>query len=171
LIGGTVPLVVPLPDTGLLVPLAVPMLLSAVAGGGLLAMVLFGMPEPSRAAHPRMGDVLRDVPATIRRGVGLGFRDGVLTRLLLAAGSLGVALNSSEMLTPGRLAQLTGDSTTAATAYAVVTGIGFGATALGSLLSPIVARWVGGATKAATSARTATVGAVVSAACLAGLAA
>lgn len=156
---------VPLPGHGVLVPLSVPMLFAAAAAGLQLVVVLTGMPEPPRERHPRFGEVVRGVPATIGRGIRLGVRDGMLARVMLSGAALGFALNAIEMLTPGRLAQLTGDAATGSTAYAVVAAIGFGTVALGSALSPWLARRMGG------PARTAAVGLTVAAMSLGGLAA
>ncbi|MGH3716367.1 MAG: MFS transporter [Micromonosporaceae bacterium] len=162
--GGVLPLLVP-KGHGVLVPLSVPMLLAAVAAGLQLAVVLARMPEPPRAHRPGFGEVLRGVPATIGRGLRLGVRDHMLARVMLSGAALGFSLNAIEMLTPGRLAQLTGDAAAGSTAYAVVAAIGFGAVAVGSALGGVVARLIGG------PARTAALGLAVAAVSLGGLAA
>ncbi|MGH3739666.1 MAG: MFS transporter, partial [Micromonosporaceae bacterium] len=143
IVGGALPLLVPLPERGVIVPLSVPILLAVVAAVALLVVVVVGLPEPERAASPPLGEVLRGVPATIRRGIALGVRDRLLARVLLTAGALGFALNAIELLTPGRLAQLTGDPATASTAYALVAAVGFGAVAAGAAVSPLLARALG----------------------------
>ncbi|MQA26604.1 MAG: MFS transporter, partial [Micromonosporaceae bacterium] len=175
LVGGGLPLVIALwgllPDRGVLVPLSAPMLLAALAGAGQLAVALLGMPEPERAGErPRFGEVLRDVPATVGRGARLGFRDGLLARVLLTAAALGIALNAIELLTPGRLADLTGNPAAASTWYAIVAAIGFAAVSVGSALGPWVARLLGGG-ETTDAGRTAATGAVVAAVSLGGLAA
>ncbi len=146
LTGGSLPLLLPRlgawPQDAILIPMSTPMLLAALAYVALLAATMIGMPEPHRASDPvpAVREVMRDVPAAVVRGVVLGVRDGLLTRVLLTALGLGVALNAIEMLTPGRLADLTGDPETAGTAYGVVAAVGFAAVAVGSALSPVTAR-------------------------------
>jgi MFS family permease len=173
LLGGTLPLVVAplLPSSGPLVPLSAPMLLATLPAAALLLVALLGMPEPPRPARTRVGEVLRGVPDTIRRGIRLGVRDRLLSRVLAISVLIGFALYSIEMLTPGRLAHLTGDPATGSTAYSVVAAIGFGAVSVGSTIGPRLARRLGGAPEVGTAARTAIVGAVLAAASLAGLAA
>jgi MFS family permease len=179
LAGGLIPLVVH-GDA-----LAVPVWVAAGAAAVLLAAVLVLMREPSpgpaavgragtvpdgraesvpvrrsgrRAA--RFGEVLRGVPVTIAGGVRLGLADRGLGRLLLVAVGAGVMLNTIELLTPGRLAVLTGSPETGSTAYAFVTAAGFAANAAGSSLAPAVARWAGGSVRAAVLASIVTAGAV-----------
>ncbi|MCG5214301.1 MFS transporter [Streptosporangium sp. KLBMP 9127] len=148
LAGGFVPLVVP---EGPITPLAVPVLAGAAASGLLLVAALVAMPEPARP-RTTLGAVLRDVPVTIRAGLRLGLRDRGLSRLLLVALTVGVVLGAIELLTPGRLAELTGRPETGGTAYAVVAALGFGAHALGSSLVPALARLAGSSVRAAIAA-------------------
>lgn len=157
LVGGFVPLVVP---ERIIMPLAVPTLMGSAAAAVLLVVVLFAMPEPP---HPkaRLGGVLRAVPATIGSGLALAARDGVLRRLMLAGVAFGAALVAVELLTPGRLAELTGAAESGATVYAVVAAVGFA----GSAIAPWVAR------VARTSPGGAAAGTVLSALSLAALAA
>ncbi|MEO3810850.1 MFS transporter [Sphaerisporangium sp. B11E5] len=135
LAGGFLPLAVP---GGLIVPV----LGGAVAALVLLAVVLAVLREPPRP-RPALRAVLRDVPATVGGGVGLAVRDGGLRRLLAIVFLAGVGLAVIELFTPGRLAALTGDAESGSSVYAVVAAAGFGASALGSWLSPWVARVLG----------------------------
>lgn len=161
LVGGFVPLVVP---ERIIMPLAVPTLMGSAAAVVLLVVVLFAMPEPP---HPKasLGEVLRGVPATIGSGLALAARDGVLRRLMLAGVAFGAALIAVELLTPGRLAELTGAAESGATVYAVVAAVGFAGSALGSAIAPWAAR------VARTSPGGAAAGTVLSALSLAALAA
>ncbi|GIH44274.1 hypothetical protein Mco01_72740 [Microbispora corallina] len=159
-IGGLLPLAVP--GAGLVAPVWA----AAAAAAVLLAAVLVLMREPrgrtrgaeperaatSAAAGTRLRAVLRGVPATIAGGVRLGLVDRGLGRLLLVAAGVGVMLNAIELLTPGRLAGLTGGAETGSAAYALVTAAGFAADALGSSLAPAAARLAGGSARAAVLA-------------------
>ncbi|GII79339.1 hypothetical protein Sru01_43210 [Sphaerisporangium rufum] len=157
LIGGCLPLLLP---GGLVAP----MIAAAVAAGVLFAVVLVALPEPPRP-RPTLGGVLRDVPPTIGAGLRLAVRDRGLNRLLLVAFAAGVALSSIELLTPGRLAQLTGRLESGSSAYALVIAAGFAASGAGSWAAPRAARLLGGPVRAAVT------GGVAAAAALAGLAA
>ncbi|MFD0558716.1 MFS transporter [Stackebrandtia endophytica] len=143
LVGGSMPFI--LPTIGPLEPLATPMALSALLYLGLLASVLTGMTEPARRGPtPTVGALMRDVPATIGAGVKLGFGRRALAQLLMTFAVLGFALNAVELLTPGWLEVLVGDAESAAAVYGMVTALGFVASAVGSLLTPLVARMFGG---------------------------
>ncbi|MEU6431453.1 MFS transporter [Microbispora sp. NPDC046973] len=147
-------------------PLAAPVWAGAGAALVLLVAVLLLMREPSRTGREparaaiRLAEVVRDVPVTIVAGIRLGLADRALGRLLLLAAGAGVMLNSIEMLTPGRLAALTGESETGGAAYAFVTFAGFAANALGSSLAPPAARLARGSVRAAASATVVTAAAV-----------
>jgi MFS family permease len=150
------------------VPMAVPTLLAAVASAVLLVVCLVAMPEPPRPGpRPTVKQVLTGVPRTVIDSAKLGLRDRLLTKVLLTSLALGVALNSVELFTPGRLAAITGHPTTAGMAYAIVTAIGFAASTAGASVSPWLARRLGNH----PAQRTAAVGTVISAAALGGLAA
>ncbi|NUP00525.1 MAG: MFS transporter, partial [Nonomuraea sp.] len=125
LVGGAVPLVVPLVvPPGLITPLAVPPLLGAAAAVVLLVVVVFALPEPAHVRRSLAG-VLREVPATVVSGVRLAAGGAVLRRLMLAAAASGVLLVTIELLTPGRLAELAGTSERGSLAYAIVAALGF----------------------------------------------
>ncbi|WP_433497781.1 MFS transporter [Sphaerimonospora sp. CA-214678] len=154
--------------------LAVPFWAAAGAAVVLLVTVLWAMPETRTAvavsgARGRVAEVMRDVPATIVDGIRLGLTDRGLGRLLLVSVASGVMLNGIELLTPGRLAALTGRADTASATYAVVTALGFAANAVGSLAAPAVARLAGGSVRAAVLATIVVAGAVAALAASAGL--
>jgi Major Facilitator Superfamily len=165
LAGGGLPLLVP---SGWPVPpLAAPMVCAAFAGATLFAVVALWMTEPHRpAARPRLVAVLLAVPATIVTGAQLAVRSSSLVRLLAGSIALGVALNAIELLTPSRLAVLTGSAETGSAGYAAVAAGGFLASALGAAVAVPVARLFRGVTWRATVAAV-----VLTAASLAGLAA
>ncbi|MEV0583190.1 MFS transporter [Nonomuraea sp. NPDC050310] len=155
-------------------PLAVPILLGAVAAVGWLVVVLVALPEPP---HERasLGGLLRGVPATVTSGVRLAVRDGMLRRLVLLSAAIGMALTCVELLVPGHLAGLTGSAELGATAYAVLAALGFAGSALGSALAPATARLltpkpVGTAGEAEGSVRGAAAGLVLGGVALAGMA-
>ena len=150
LVGGLVPAV---PATGhaVLLSLSVPSLL------GALGMVVHGIAvislvhEAPRAGHTpaRSGGLLGDIPATVRRGLGLGLGDRVLRRLLLRAGLLGVVLSGVELLAPGTFAALLGGEQRATGAYGVLGAMAFGASAAGAWLAPLLAGRLGGSSRTA----------------------
>ena len=165
LAGGAIPLIAP--ESWPIAPLAVPMLSAAVAAAMLLTVVALWMKEPTRRqSRPRPRAALMAVPATILAGARLGVRSRTLSRLLAGAIALGVALNAIELLTPGRLAALTGGAEAGSASYAAVAAGGFLASAVGAALAVPLARLFRGVTWRATVAA-----GVLSAASLGGLAA
>ncbi|GLZ79507.1 hypothetical protein Afil01_43140 [Actinorhabdospora filicis] len=137
--GGAIPL---LPIAG---ALAAPVVLSALGYLVLMAAVMVYMKEDrTQAATPRFGELFRSLPSTIAAGVRLGLRNSTLARVMAGMAAVGIALDSVELLVPGRVAELTGDTATAATGYGVITMIGFAASGIGSAISTKVTRWTGG---------------------------
>ncbi|GES13346.1 hypothetical protein Amac_069430 [Acrocarpospora macrocephala] len=159
LAGGLLPLIVPGES------LAVPIWAGAGAGVVLLVVALVVLREPARGPKASLGTVLHGVPLAIRSGFGVAVRDRGVGRLLLVSAGLGVMLNTIEMLTPGRLAVLTGGVETGSTAYALVAAVGFAANAAGGSLAPWFAR------RFATSERAAIAGTIATALAVGGLAA
>ncbi|MDF5754614.1 MFS transporter [Spongiactinospora sp. TRM90649] len=155
-------------------PLALPAVLGAVAALVWLGTVLSAMPESARPSAS-VTQVLRGVPVTVAAGVRVAVRDGVLRRLVLVCAVTGMALTGIELLVPGHLAELTGSGEVGATAYAIVSAVGFAASAVGAALAPALARRLalraGGPGEAARgSVRGAAAGLLVAGAALAGLA-
>ncbi|TDD16914.1 MFS transporter [Nonomuraea diastatica] len=140
LAGGVLPLLVP---PSLILPLAAPSLLGAVAAAVLLLVVMLALPEP---AHRRrtLSSVLREVPVTVAGGIRLAAGRALLRRLMMVAAATGAVLMAIELLTPGRLAELAGTAEEGSLAYAVVAALGFAGSAMGSALVPRVARLAGG---------------------------
>lgn len=136
--GGAIPLL-PIPGA-----LAAPVVLSAVGYLALMIAALVYMKEHHTSARPSFGALFRALPATIAEGVRLGVRNSALARIMLGMAAVGVALDSVELLVPGRVADLTGDPATAATGYGVITMVGFAANGLGSAISARVTAWTGG---------------------------
>ncbi|WP_169806501.1 MFS transporter [Microtetraspora malaysiensis] len=168
LAGGLVPLVLPGDEV---LRLSVPVWCGAVAAAAALVAVVVAMPEPRRSAsiggtvRSRFGEILADVPLTIRDGLHMAVRDRGLARLLLVSAAGGMMLAAIETLTPVRLAELTGRLESGSTVYAFVAAVGFAANAVGSSVAPLVARLLRTSTRAAVAAI------AVAAASLGGLAA
>jgi hypothetical protein len=146
------------------VPLTIPILLAAGAEGVRLVLTVVALPEP-RHARPALSEVLKGVPRNVGEGLKLGKRDGLIARLLLVWGGIGVALATVELLTPAWFATVTGAFETASIAYAVVAALGFAASSLGSALSMWTVRLTGSPSRATMA------GLLVMALALAGLAA
>lgn len=132
---------------GLVIPLSVPALLGALVEIVFVLYVLSALTEPSR---PRAGvrGVVGKVPAAIAAGLRLGARDALIRRILLTASAAGAALAAVELLTPGRAAALMGTAESGALVFAGLACAGFLCSALGSQLSPLVARFTGGSERA-----------------------
>lgn len=137
--------------SGLVLPLSVPLLLAAGLALFFVLYVLTALPEPPRPRATLSG-VLRGVPRTVLEGLRLGARDGLVRRVLLSTGTVGAALVSIELLTPGRAAALTGGSASGATLFAVLACAGFACTALGSHAAPLLAAALGGSGRRAVQA-------------------
>jgi MFS family permease len=148
LAGGALPLVVP---GNLIEPLAVPPLLAALAAAVLLGVVLAALPEPPHVVARSFGEVLREVPRTVRSGVRLVAAGPLLRRIMLYTVVFGMALTTIELLTPIRLADLAGTAELGAMAYALVAALGFAGSAAGSALAPVLARLLGGNARAMVS--------------------
>ncbi|MFI7443744.1 MFS transporter [Nonomuraea indica] len=147
LAGGFVPLVAP---ARLVFPLAVPPMLGALAAAVLLVVVVLALPEPSHARRSP-GEMLRAVPATVAGSVRLAAGHALLRRLLVFYLASGMVLTAVELLTPGRLARLSGTAELGSAAYAVVAALGFAGSAAGSALAPRVARLAGGSARGAAA--------------------
>ncbi|MDX3387275.1 MFS transporter [Streptomyces niveiscabiei] len=85
-----------------------------------------------------LGGVLRDIPATVRDGLRLAVRDGVVRRVMLSAAAAGSALAVVELLTPGRVAAFTGGAESGAVGYAGLATVGFLCSAGGSQAAPLL---------------------------------
>ncbi|GAA1502460.1 hypothetical protein GCM10009677_37630 [Sphaerisporangium rubeum] len=133
--------------SGLVLPLSIPFLLAACFEVVFTVYVLTALREPPRPAATLRG-VLRGVPATVAGGLRLGARDTLVRRVLLSAGAVGSALATIELLTPGRVAGLTGASESGAVVFAALACAGFLCSALGSHLAPLVARLARGGERA-----------------------
>jgi hypothetical protein len=155
LLPGLVALVAVLPATGhdALLTLSVPSLLAA---GGMLVhgLAAFALVcETPSAARSGLGlaGLARGVPATVERGVRLGFGDRVLRRLVLRAVLLGVVLSGVELLAPGTFAAMLGGEQQASAAFGILAAFAFSASALGAWLAPLAARRLGGGARAAAT--------------------
>ncbi len=120
--------------------LAMPAVLAVIATAGLLVVVLLTLPEPVPRQRLRLAEVLAATPRTVVRGLRVATASPVLGLIFAGTFTLGVSLNAIELLTPGRLAMLTGGASAGSAGYAVVTAIGFGASSAGSAIAPLVRR-------------------------------
>ncbi|MEU6210832.1 MFS transporter [Streptomyces sp. NPDC047023] len=133
--------------SGAVLPLSVPILLGAVVEIAFVLYVLTALREPPRPAAG-LPDVLRGIPGTVVGGLRLGGRDALVRRVFLSAGAVGSALASTELLTPGRAAALTGASESGAVLFAALACAGFVCAGVGSHLAPLAARLAGGGERA-----------------------
>jgi hypothetical protein len=140
--GGCLPLALAAAGASVDLALAVPALLAALASAALLLVALLALPEPGGRVRLRFTDILFQTPRTVGRGLRLVLGDPVLRLALSATMACGLALNVIELLTPGRLAALSGGAASGAAGYAVVAAVGFGASAAGSAVAPLVGRAV-----------------------------
>ncbi|WP_336215889.1 hypothetical protein [Nonomuraea sp. LPB2021202275-12-8] len=157
LLGGAVPwLLATGPDvgtrlseatSGLVLPLSIPLLVAAAIEIAFVLYVLTALREPPRPAATLRG-VLRGIPVTVADGLRLGARDALVRRILLSAGAAGSALAAIELLTPGRVATLTGASESGAMVFASLACAGFLCSGLGSHLAPLIARLTGSGERA-----------------------
>lgn len=133
--------------SGLVVPLAVPLLLGAVTE---VAFLLYAWRVVRESVRPRVtpASVWREVPASVAAGLRLGGRDALARRVLLTASATGSALAALELLVPGRAADLTGAAESGAVLFAGLACAGFACSALGSQLAPTTARLAGGGERA-----------------------
>ncbi|QNP70600.1 MFS transporter [Streptomyces roseirectus] len=122
---------------GAVIPLSLPMLLAALLALAFTAHSLLALREPPRP-RTTLGAVLRGVPGTVADGVRLAGRDAVVRRVLLTSAAAGTALAVIELLTPGRVAALTGAAESGAVGYAGLATAGFLASACGSRLAPVL---------------------------------
>ncbi|MFF3767660.1 MFS transporter [Streptomyces sp. NPDC001922] len=133
--------------SGTVVPLSVPLLLGAVVEVFFVGYVMASLPEPPRS-RTTVREVLRTVPVTVLGGLRLGVRDALVRRTLLTSCTLGAALATAELLTPGRAADLTGARESGAVIFASLACAGYACTALGSHGAPWLARLTGSAERA-----------------------
>jgi len=118
-------------------PLSLPMLLGALLSLGFICHSLLALCEPPRSRATLKG-VLRGVPVTVVDGVRLAGRDGVVRRVLLSAAAAGSALAVIELLTPGKVAAITGGTESGAVGYGGLATAGFLCSAGGSRLATTV---------------------------------
>lgn len=133
--------------SGLVLPLSVPLLVAAALEIAFVLYVLAALREPPRPAAT-VRDILRGIPVTVAGGLSLGARDVLVRRILLSAAAAGGALAAMELLTPGRVAALTGASESGAVVFAGLACAGFVCSALGSHLAPLVACLAGSGERA-----------------------
>ncbi|MFD8934498.1 MFS transporter [Streptomyces sp. NPDC059578] len=142
----------------LVLPLSAPLLLGTIVVLGFTGYVLTALREPPRAPVTLPG-VLRGVPTTVAEGLRLGGRSALVRRVLWSTAAIGGALATTELLTPGRVAALTGAPESGTLVFGALACAGFACSAFGSHLAPPVARRAGSGQRAVlVSLATAAVG-------------
>lgn len=130
-----------LPASGhLLVAFSGPALLGAAGAAlqlGLTARLMVEAPRPLSPSRPG-----RDVRATIAGGARLSLCDALLVRLLIGIAAQGLLLTTIELLTPVRLADLTGSASAGASLYGLLATLAFFGVAAGATLGPRLDRAV-----------------------------
>jgi MFS family permease len=145
LVGGALPALAAAQGIGTggsgILPLSIPLLVSAVLFLVHAVAVLLVVQEPPRGqrSHPDElpGPTVR---RTIVATVILVVRSADLRRLMGYSAILGVALSGVELVSPGAFTVVLGSEESASAWYGLVVSLGFAGSALGSLLSPRVAR-------------------------------
>jgi hypothetical protein len=126
-----------LPGGGPLVPLSIPALGAATVGiSSLIAhAILMQEPRVSRAAR-----VVAGVPAQVRDGARLAWRDPVIRLLVARTAAIGIAIITLEILAPLQFAALLGGPERAAAAYGVLVTAAWLGSGAGSALAPALCR-------------------------------
>ncbi|MEV3873476.1 MFS transporter [Streptomyces sp. NPDC049906] len=153
LLGGLLPWLLAGPAAAFspVLPLSVPPLLGALAALLYAGYALLALREAPRAAVSPSA-VLRGVPAIVVDGLRLGVCGSLVRRVLLTSAAIGGALAAVELLTPGRVAVLTGTVESGAALFAGLACAGYACSALGNQLAPRVARLTGGSARAVRAA-------------------
>ena len=101
---------VPLPVAGNapVLALSLPFLLAAAVISIRTIAQFVWLTEPPRGPHVTLRHVLADVPRTIRIGVRMCARSGVLRRIAVLCGVIGVVLATVDLLTPLWISELLG---------------------------------------------------------------
>ncbi|MET0741024.1 MAG: MFS transporter [Candidatus Nanopelagicales bacterium] len=124
------------------ITLSVPLLLAAVLSV-LHALAAALMVHELPRERQTLRAVTREVPRTVVDGLRLGTRDAVLRRLMLRMMLMGVTVGAVELLTPLRLAELTGSVDGGSAWFGVLGALGFMGTGVGAILAPRAARSAG----------------------------
>lgn len=115
----------------------------------IAALLLLVREAPREGPRARAGQVLRDVPASVRSGVAVGTRDAVARRVLLRTFWMAVGGASLELLVPIRLAELLGAADDAAATYGLLVTAAMLGAAAGSGAATLVRRLAGSARRGA----------------------
>ncbi|MEV6217840.1 MFS transporter [Nocardia sp. NPDC051833] len=145
LAGGALAALAPLPSAGAGPVLALSLPYLAAAGVIVVRIVvqLAWVGETVRRPRADLRAVLADIPRTVRVGIGTCARVGVLRRITVLCGVIGVVLAAVELLAPLQIAASLGGDSRAVGAFAVFTALGGFAMAAGSAASPTLTRLLG----------------------------
>lgn len=141
-VGGAAPqLFAGLPDDALLSPFSVPALGAAAVGAlSLLGHAVLMTEPPRRSAPGSAAAALRGVPGQIADGVRLAWGDSVIRLLTVRTAAVGLAIVSTEILSPLQFAALLGEPERAAAAYGLLVTAAWLGTAAGSAGAPGLCR-------------------------------
>lgn len=144
IIGGVLPSVATplwpgLSTSASVIALSIPFLLSALMLM-LHALAVMLLVDANSAADDASSEKRASVFGTVVIGVRLAGGHPGLRRLLTYAALLGVLLAGVELIAPGTFADLLGGESRGSAAYGLLVSAGFGASALGAMLSPSIAR-------------------------------
>ncbi len=137
------------PGSTTVIALSVPFLLAAamlVVHAVAAVWLLDAIPRQREHSEPPA-----TVFGTVRAGVGLAVRHPGLRRLMGYAALLGVLLSGVELISPGTFVGLLGGEDKGAAAYGILVSAGFGASALGAMMSPSITRRFGSVPTAAAA--------------------
>ncbi|MET9212977.1 MULTISPECIES: MFS transporter [unclassified Nocardia] len=143
LAGGALAALVPLPSAGPVLALSLPYLAAAGVIVVRIVVQLAWVGETVRRPRADLRAVLADIPRTVRVGIGTCARVGVLRRITVLCGVIGVVLAAVELLAPLQIAASLGGDGRAVGAFAVFTALGGFAMAAGAAASPTLTRLLG----------------------------
>ena len=141
--------------------LSIPFLVSAGICIGMVGAIARWVHEPPRDGRPTLGGVVRDVPATVRRGLRLAAGRGPLRRMTILTATMGVALATVELLAPASIDRIVGGEDAAAGPYAILLTLGFFGSAFGSAQASRTAHRLGSSSRGILTARMLAAGALM----------
>jgi hypothetical protein len=125
------------PETTALIALSAPFLVATVmlVGHAIAVVALLARDRPAKRPTTSRPTVL----GTVRSGLRITASSRGLRRLMGFAGLLGMLLAGVELISPGAVSGLLDNDGQGSAAYGILVSAAFGASALGSMLSPMIA--------------------------------
>jgi MFS family permease len=162
LAGGGLVAIVPMEtQDSTVLDLSIPFLVSAGICVVMVGAIARWVREPHGDRRPTLVGVVRDVPTTIRRGLGLAARSGPLRRTTILMAGMGIALATVELLAPASIDRIVGGEDEAAGPYAVLLTLGFFGSAIGSAQASKTAHRLGSSSRGILVARVLGAGALM----------